>query len=888
MQSANPLPTLSQINPHAALANSDDLSVTIHGANFVNSSLVRWNGSDRQTTFVSDAELKALIPASDLSSPGTANITVFNPAPGGGLSNPLAFSINQENPVPTLTNINPGSVTAGSGDFTLTMTGANFGVDSVVRWNGADRVTTFVNHQELTALITAADIASAGTASITVFNPAPGGGTSGAMSLTINATNPVPVLTGIMPDTVPAGVSTFTLTVNGSGFVSGSVIRWNGANRRTTFVSDTKLTTAVPGSLVTDAGTASITVFSPLPDGGTSNELAFTISATNPPPVLSSISPTNTPAGSGDFTLTLSGSNFVNGAAVQWNGNNRPTTFVSFTELKAAIPASDLAQTGTALLTVSNPAPGGGVSATKSFEITPPPNPVPSISSLAPGSIAAGADNSTVTINGTGFVADSVVRWNGSDRATTFVSSTQLRALITDVDLVNPGTGAITVFNPAPGGGLSSSVNFTIFAGNPVPTLTSLDPPAAPAGSNVLTLTINGYGFVAGAIVRWNGGTRRTTFISDTQLTATITLNDLASPGTGFVTVFNPAPDGGLSNELSFAITPATNPVPTLTNVSPQVIAVGSNDVTLTVSGINFVFGSVVRWNGQDRPTTFVSNGTLTAQLPAADLLNPGAAAITAFNPAPGGGTSNPKGISLVGQLVNVSATRYVGGKLAAESIVAAFGSGLAATTQSATTLPLPASLSGTTVVITDSAGNARNAPLFFVSPTQINYQIPPGTAAGSAAVTVIVGDEPVASGTIQIVAVAPGVFSADASGHGLAAALALRTRADGTQSWESVGQFDAEQNRFVSLPIDPGSVTEQVHLVLFGSGFRQRSNLTNVSASIAGITLPAQFAGAQGELAGLDQANVLLPASLQGRGEVEVILIVDGLATNPVRVTIR
>jgi hypothetical protein len=94
------------------------------------------------------------------------------------------------NPVPTITSLSPSSTTAGGGDFTLTVNGMNFVSDSVVRWNGSDRETTFVSSTQLRAEITAADIATAGSATVTVFNPTPGGGTSNAKTFTISNPNP--------------------------------------------------------------------------------------------------------------------------------------------------------------------------------------------------------------------------------------------------------------------------------------------------------------------------------------------------------------------------------------------------------------------------------------------------------------------------------------------------------------------------------------------------------------------------------------------------------------------------------------------------------------------------------------------------------------------------
>ncbi len=245
--------------------------------------------------------------------------------------------------------------------------------------------------------------------------------------------------------------------------------------------------------------------------------------------------------------------------------------------------------------------------------------------------------------------------------------------------------------------------------------------------------------------------------------------------------------------------------------------------------------------------------------------------------------------VTVIGNAVaNVSAASFVGTELASESIVAAFGNGLASATQVATALPLPTTLAGTRVLVRDSVSIERAASLFFVSPTQINYQVPSGTAAGLATVLITSGDGTISLETVRIASVAPGLFTADASGRGLAAATALRVRADGSQSFEPVAGFDAAQNKFVALPIDLGPATDQVFLVLFGTGLRFRSNLSAVTAKIGGADATVTFAGAVPDFIGLDQANLAIPRSLIGRGEVDVMLTVDGKAANTLKVSIK
>src|SRR2546429_2755210 len=129
----------------------------------------------------------------------------------------------------------------------------------------SDRTTTFVSTTQLQAQILASDIAATGTAAVTVFNPTPGGGTSSSVTFTITATNPVPTLTSISPNSTSVGGGTFTLTTTGTNFAITSVVRWNGTNRTTTFVSSTQLQAQILANDIIATGTATVTVFSPTP-----------------------------------------------------------------------------------------------------------------------------------------------------------------------------------------------------------------------------------------------------------------------------------------------------------------------------------------------------------------------------------------------------------------------------------------------------------------------------------------------------------------------------------------------------------------------------------------------------------------------------------------------
>jgi hypothetical protein len=728
----NSAPTTTSISPTSKTVGDAQFTLTINGTNFVSNSVVKFNGSNRTTTFVSASQLTAIIPATDLlTASNTIQITVFNSAPGGGTSNAQTFTVN--NPAPTTVSISPSSKTAGDAQFTMTINGTGFVNTSVAKFNGSNLSTTFSSSTQLTAIIPASDMLTATTSvAITVFNSAPGGGTSNAQTFTVN--NPAPTTTSISPTSKTVGDAQFTLTVNGSNFVNGSVVKFNGSNRTTTFVSATQLTAIIPATdLLTATTTVQITVSNPAPGGGTSNAQTFIVN--NPSPTTTSISPTSKTVGDAQFTLTVNGSNFVNGSTVQFNGSSRTTTFISTSQLTAIIPATDLlTATTSAQITVFNSAPGGGTSNAQTFTIN---NSAPTTTSISPTSKTVGDAQFTMTVKGTNFVNTSVVRLNGANLSTTYSSSTQLTATIPASDMLTATTSAqITVFNSAPGGGTSNAQTFTI--DNLAPTTTSISPISKTVGDAQFTLTVNGSNFVNGSVVKFNGSNRTTTFVSVTQLTAIIPATDLlTATTTAQITVSNPAPGGGISNAQTFTV---NNAAPTTTSISPTTKTVGDAQFTMIIKGTNFVNTSVARFNGANLTTTFASSTQLTATIPASDMLTAtNTAQITVFNTAPGGGTSNVQTFTVNNPIPTTSsitpASKIVGDVQFAmivkgtnfvnTSVVKFNGASLATTfassTQLTATVPASDMLTATnTVAITvfNSApgGGTSNAQMFTVN----------------------------------------------------------------------------------------------------------------------------------------------------------------------------
>ena len=233
----------------------------------------------------------------------------------------------------------------------------------------------------------------------------------------------------------------------------------------------------------------------------------------------------------------------------------------------------------------------------------------------------------------------------------------------------------------------------------------------------------------------------------------------------------------------------------------------------------------------------------------------------------------------------SVLAASFSDAAVAPASIVSAFGAGLADTTEAAAGAPLPLTLAGVQVRITDAGGGIHQAPLYFVSPNQVNFVMPDGVAGGQAVVALSRAGAVRATGVAQVADVAPGIFTANADGRGVPAAIAVRARPDGTQSVEPVFQCGSATGSCVPVPLLVGAPNEQLYLVLFGTGIRRGQA---VSVLVGGLEAALSYSGPQPSYPGLDQVNVLLPRSLAGRGDVEVRLSADGKEANIVRINVR
>ena len=522
-------------------------------------------------------------------------------------------------PGPAIAAISPSSVAAGSPAFTLTVTGSNFVSGATVSWNGAARPTTFVSTTQLTAAIGAADVATAGTATVTVRNP--DGRTSSAVTFTIAGTCPTgqffaQYFANVTLGGTPAriGCETTVNYVYGTGGPAGLPVdnfsaRWTGrfafAAGSVTFTAraDDGVRVFLDGAVIIDGWrdqpattyTATRTVtagehevkveyYERLEDAVV--QVSWTGS---PPPPPITLTPNTATAGGPAFTLTADGAGFVSGATLLWNGAARTTTFVSATRVTAAIPAADIAVAGAASVTVRNP--DGQTSGAQTFTITAAGGGCPTGQFLAEyfanvgltGTSARTACEGTINYNygaggPAGLPVDNFsVRWSG--RFTFAAGATSFTARADDgVRVFVDGTLVIDGWKDQPA--TTYTATRTLTAGEhdvkveyyerggdaviqvswtgtvpPPPTLSTLTPSSATAGGPAFTLTADGANFVSGATLLWNGAARTTTFVSATRITAAIPAADVVAAGTASVTVRNP--DGQVSSAQTFTITPA-------------------------------------------------------------------------------------------------------------------------------------------------------------------------------------------------------------------------------------------------------------------------------------------------------------------------------------------
>ncbi len=620
------------------------------------------------------------------------------------MSNAVTLSIR--NPTPSLTAISPTRRLMGGSGISLTVTGANFVAGSSVRWKGFDRPTSVISPTELHADISANDLAAAGTAAVTVFNPGPGGGTSTPATFTMDAPGRVAFAsaTATVNETAPS----VTLTVNRTLGVGGPVAvgyatadgtavdgaDYDARQSTLTFATlETTKTIVVPIHFTAGAGNKTFTVTL----GNAQSGLAVispgtvTVTIVNVTSTLASFTPTVGPVGT---VITITGTNLTlaTGARIG-DVDASGITIMSPTSIRTTVPPG--ATTGPVRVV----SPAGNPTSLAVFKVTP------RISSVSPDDGTAGTQ---VTIGGTSFTGATAVKF-GAVAATDFTVAGNGNSITTTVPAAAT-TALLTVTTP--GGIATSPAPFVVIK---APTITSFTPVAAPEGTQV---TINGTNLASVTDVSFNGrAAGPVTVVSATSIRVAV-------------------PAGATTGRLA-----VTNPVSSATSVAdfrvaPRIVSItpgqGAPNAAVTITGATFTGATAVKFGGVAQLTySVVDAHTITTTVPATALTG----RITVTTPA---GTATSPADFLVIRAPTISSFTPAAGPVG--TLVTINGTNLATVTAvsfgnvsvtapitllSATSLRVivPTSATSGKITVVDPAAPATSTGAFSVTPTIDGFQ---------------------------------------------------------------------------------------------------------------------------------------------------------------------
>jgi hypothetical protein len=296
----------------------------------------------------------------------------------------------------------------------------------------------------ITATVPAGLIAAPGALKVTVHN-----GSASAVSAASTLTVTGPKISLLNPIAVPAGSADTTLTITGTNFIAGSTAFLGTTALAITAQTATSITATVPAASMAVAGAQKVTI-----QNGSVSVVSAASTFTVNGPKITTLSPTSTVAGASGFTLTVTGTNFLNGSTVVWGTMSLVTTYGGPTSLTAAVTTAEVADAGAIAVYVKNP--GGAVSPTATFTVTG----APTLARLSPASATAGGVGFTLTVTGTHFVAGSTVMWGATALTTTFGSATSLTATVLASGITSAGPVSVTVV--LPDGATTSAIVFTV------------------------------------------------------------------------------------------------------------------------------------------------------------------------------------------------------------------------------------------------------------------------------------------------------------------------------------------------------------------------------------------------------------------------------------------
>jgi IPT/TIG domain-containing protein len=450
----NPVPQLTSVTPMSIAQGP--FTMTLSGLHFAPSAVAYMGTTALPTTYVSSTKLAAAGTAT-IAQAGTQTITVHNPDPGASVSAGVNIVVTGAVAVvvtPATAMVRTGNQQA----FTATVTGAlNLSVTWTVNGvaGGNSTIGTIAANGTYTAPLTLPTPNTVTVTATSVEDPTRSG------SATVTLENAIPVISSVTPTTLTAGTQ-FEMTVNGTGFTPGSIVKLGAISLSTTYIAPTQLI-AVGTPTLAQVGTVPVTVVNPDPGGSTS--APFNVQVVGPNSNITvTVSPKTATLGAGNvqqFQVTVTGTIDL---SVVWsvNGVNSGNSAAGRIDFLGNYTAPDniLGLGSVTVTATSNANPAKSDSAVVTLT-----NPVPTLTSIAPATLGLGAFQ--ITLNGTGFVSTSTATFGGQPMQVTYVTSTMITAV---GNASNTQLGAVTVkvTNPAPGGGTSNGLNVTVTtAGSP-------------------------------------------------------------------------------------------------------------------------------------------------------------------------------------------------------------------------------------------------------------------------------------------------------------------------------------------------------------------------------------------------------------------------------------
>ena len=605
----NPIPSITSISPPSVYVNTPSLTVTINGSGFLPSSLAYaqnfQSGSSLPTTYVSATKITAQIPDTSLSTVGAISVFVSNPQPGGGTSSTANLEIVTGEP--SINNLNPASIAAGTASEPIIITGQNFASGATVQWNGTSVPTTYLSSNQLQAQPTTAELASPAIVQLTVKNPSPG---TVSQFTNFNVTAPITITVLDLPANNlvwdPFAQMIYASLPSSYG-VNGNSIAV--INPSTGAITGYHFVGSEPGALALDSTSSNLYVglngnnsverlalpaFTPSADislgknanGAPNIAQAIAVSPTNP---LTFAVETGTSGccccGTLDFftgTTKLANSNISNAMSQLIFANG--STLYGYTpgtlsQVNVTATGGTLGQTWTDIVNGSAISYSGGlIFGGDGQEFNPATGLLlgtfdtsnNSCCNSGPQILSNSALNrafvlgQTPFFNSLGITSYNLTQFTPKAVADLSELNSQFSSSIVSNFMQWSTNGMAFILSPnSCCGGATSQV---VLVQSPTLMLTATKTPSAvPAASSLSPATVShgianfrmgvrGTGFVPGSIVTWNGKRVSASYVSSTQMTVYVTKAAIASAGTATILVKNPTPGGGTSKAVSFPI----------------------------------------------------------------------------------------------------------------------------------------------------------------------------------------------------------------------------------------------------------------------------------------------------------------------------------------------